>query len=183
MARLPYLTRNDLPADQQSHWDGLVGEGRNRLPLVTQVLMHRPALAASMEHLNHLVRFELSLPRSAVELVVLSVARDLDCMRAWAVHVPQARNEGVREEAIDSIKNRRAPEGLSEEEAELVTFAQELVRTKRVSDKAFEAARARLGDQGVVDLTGVASVYCMLSAAMNAFEIEPPEDKDLLLPP
>jgi len=25
-------------------------------------------------------------------------------------------------------------------------------------------------------------VYCMLSAAMNAFEIEPPEDRDLLLP-
>jgi 4-carboxymuconolactone decarboxylase len=181
MARLPYLTRDQIPAEDVAHWDGL-GEGRGRLPLVTQVLMHRPPLAASMEHLNHLVRFELSLPRSSVELVVLSVARDLDCMRAWGIHIVQGRNEGVREEAILAIRDKRAPEGLNEEEADLVRFAQELVRNKRVSDRTFEAARKRLGDQGVVDLTGVVSVYCMLSAAMNAFEIEPPEDESLLLP-
>jgi 4-carboxymuconolactone decarboxylase len=179
---LPYLTREDLRPEDRSHWDGLAGQGRARLPLVTQVLMHRPPLAAAMEHLNHLVRFELSLPRSSVELVVLSAARDLDCLRAWAVHVVQARNEGVREEAIQSIKQRRAPHGLTQEEAGLVKFAQELVRDKRVSDQTFEAARKRLGDQGVVDLTGLVAVYCMLSAAMNAFEIEPPEDEDLLLP-
>jgi 4-carboxymuconolactone decarboxylase len=88
----------------------------------------------------------------------------------------------VREEAILAIRDKRAPEGLNEEEADLVRFAQELVRNKRVSDRTFEAARKRLGDQGVVDLTGVVSVYCMLSAAMNAFEIEPPEDESLLLP-
>jgi 4-carboxymuconolactone decarboxylase len=182
VARLPYLTREQLAPEGQAHWDGLVGEGRGRLPLVTQVLMHRPQLAASMEHLNHLVRFELSLPRASVELVVLSVARDLDCLRAWAIHIVQARNEGVREEAIQAIRDRRAPAGLTGEEGELVKFAQELVRNKRVSDATFEATRARLGDQGVVDLTGVVAVYCMLSAAMNAFEIEPPEDPDLLLP-
>jgi 4-carboxymuconolactone decarboxylase len=181
MARLPYITRDQLTSDQQAHWDSL-GDGRTRLPLVTQVLMHTPKLAAAMEHLNHMVRFDLSLSRDKVELVVLSVARDFDCLRAWAVHVNQARTEGVRDAAIEAIKNKRAPEELTEEESELVRFAQELVRTKRVSDTTFRAAQKRLGDAGVVDLAGLVGVYCMLCAEMNAFEIEPPEEATLLLP-
>ena len=181
MARLPYITREDPPQEHVPLWDDLAGE-RGRLPLVTQVLMYRPPLAAMAEHINRAVRFDLSLPRSSVELVILTAARELNCLREWAVHLSQARTNGVREEAIQAIKDKRAPEGLTEEEAELVTYAQELLRGSRVSDKTFSAAHRRLGDVGVVDLTALVGVYSMLGAVMNVFEVEPPDDEALLLP-
>jgi 4-carboxymuconolactone decarboxylase len=98
------------------------------------------------------------------------------------VHLGQARTAGVREEAIESLKSKRAPEGLNEEEAELVRFAQEILRNNRVSDKTFEAAHERLGDVGVVDLTALVGVYSMLAAVMNTFEVEGMEDPALALP-
>jgi 4-carboxymuconolactone decarboxylase len=182
MARLPYITREKLAADQQHFWDELDPEGRGRLPLVTQIMLYRPPLAAMAEHINRAVRFDLSLPRSSVELVILTCARELNCLREWAVHLNQARTNGVREEAIQAIKEKRAPADLTEEEAELVTYAQELLRTTRVSDKTFEAAHKRLGDVGVVDLTSLVGVYSMLGAVMNAFEVEPPDDEAVRLP-
>ena len=184
MARLPYKTRENLSEEELPHWDELMpeGGGRGRLPLVTQILMYRPPLAVLAERINRTVRMELSLPRSSVELVILASAREHNCLREWGVHLPQARNVGVREEAIQAIKEHRAPDGLTEEEAELVNYAHELWRTNRVSDKTFQAAHKRLGDVGVVDLTALVGVYSMLSAVMNAFEVEPPEDEALHLP-
>ena len=181
MARLPYITREKLADEDVPLWDELAGE-RNRLPLVTQILMYRPPLAAMAEHINRAVRYDLSLPRSSVELVILTAARELNCVREWAVHLSQARTAGVREEAIQAIKDKLAPKGLSDEEAELVTYAQEILRTSRVSDKTFEAAHRRLGDVGVVDLTALVGVYSMLGAVMNAFEVAAPEDESLRLP-
>jgi 4-carboxymuconolactone decarboxylase len=182
MARLPYVTRDLLPEDQKSYWDELSPEGRGRLPLVTQILMYRPPLAVMAEHINRAVRFDLSLPRSSVELVILTCARELNCLREWAVHLNQARTAGVREEAIESIKHHKTPENLTEEEAELVKYAQELLNTRRVSDATFAAAQKRLGDVGVVDLTALVGTYSMLGAVMNAFEVEPPDDEAVRLP-
>lgn len=182
MARIPYITRELLPAEAQQLWDELLSGGRTRLPLVTQVLMHRPPMAAMVEHLNTMVRFGLSLPRSSVELVILTAARETNCRREWAVHLRQARNAGVREQAIQAIKDHLAPDGLTQEEAELVAYAQELIRLQRVSPHTYEAAYRRLGDVGIVDLTTLVGVYLMLASIMNAFEVEPPEEEDLQLP-
>ena len=182
MARVPYITREALPEPEQHYWDELLPEGRDRLPLVTQVLMHRPPMAALIEHINLLVRFDLSLPRSTTELVILTAARETNCLREWAVHLRQARTAGVREEAILAVKEKLAPEGLTAEEAELVTYTQELLRHQRVSAQTYEANQRRLGDLGVVDLTALVGVYAMLASVMNAFEVEPPPDEELQLP-
>jgi 4-carboxymuconolactone decarboxylase len=181
MARLPYMNRETLPPEALPVWNELAGE-RDRLPLVTQILMYRPELAAMAEHINRAVRFDLSLPRSSVELVILTVARELNCVREWAVHLGQARTAGVREEAIEIIKSKQAPKGLTDEEAELVNFAHEIMRKSRVSDATFNANHKRLGDVGVVDLTALVGVYQMLAAVMNTFEVEAPDDPAVQLP-
>ena len=181
MARVPYMNRETLAEADVPLWDELAGE-RGRLPLVTQILMYHPSLAAMAEHINRAVRFDLSIPRSSVELVILTVSRETNCVREWGIHLPQARNAGVREEAIESVRDKITPKGLTDEEAEVVAYAQEILRTNRVSGKTFEANKLRLGEVGVVDLTALVGVYSMLAAVMNAFEVEAPEDPALHLP-
>jgi 4-carboxymuconolactone decarboxylase len=51
----------------------------------------------------------------------------------------------------------------------------ELFGTNHISDDTFAALHARLGDRGIVDLTGLIGCYAFVGAVLNAVEIEPPE--------
>ena len=181
MARLPYNTRENMDGEALATWNEIAGE-RDRLTLVTNLLMYDPPMARLSEMLSRAVRFETAVPFKAVELVVLVIAREFDCLREWAVHIGQARNAGVREEAIEAIKNKRAPLGLDEEEALYHAYVVQLLRAHRVNDETFKAVHERLGDRGSVDLTELIGHFTGLAAVMNAFEVEPPEDQAVLLP-
>ena len=181
MARLPEVTREQLPQNQQHIYDEIAGSrGSVRGPFA--MLMHSPEMAGRAAHLGAYLRFETSLEKSVLELVTLTVAREWDCQYEWTAHEPQAREAGVREEAIAAIKERKAPHGLSDDEAVLVGYAQELVRDHRVSEATFAAARERLGHQGLVDLTATVGYYSLIASVLNAFEIQPAAGVTPLLP-
>src|SRR5438094_240610 len=180
MARLPYNTRESLEGDALRAWDEIAG-GRDRLTNVTNLLMYDPPMALLSEHLSRAVRFETAVPFKFVEFVVLVIAREFDCLREWAVHLAQARNVGVREEAIEAIKHKRAPDGLDEEEKLYHTYTHQLLHKHRVEEPIFKQLHATLGDRGIVDLTELVGHFSGLACVMNAFEVEPPEDPAVLL--
>ena len=62
---------------------------------------------------------------------------------------------------------------MTAEEALVIGYCRELLHDHRVSEATFEAARARYGDQGLVDLTALVGYYVMLACGLNAFEAEP----------
>jgi 4-carboxymuconolactone decarboxylase len=181
MARLPYNTRDALEGEALAAWKEIAGD-RDRLTLVTNLLMYDPPMALLSEKLSHAVRFETAVPFKDVELVVLIIAREFDCLREWAVHIAQARRAGVSEDAIEAIKDRRAPDGLDDNDTRYFRYTRQLLQQHRVDDDVFKALHAQLGDKGIVDLTELIGHFSGLAAVMNAFEVEPPEDPDLLLP-
>ena len=181
MARLEYMTRDKLSAEYQPIWDELAG-GRERMPPFTELLMYRPPMAALAEHLGRSLRLESVVPRATVELVVLMVARELDCRREWAAHINQARNAGAREDAIQAIGHRQGASALAEEEALLQRYVQELLHNRRVTNETFAAVRERLGDVGIVDITALIGFYSLAASVLNAFEVDPPDNPDLQLP-
>ena len=105
--------------------------------------------------------------------MTLTVAREWDCLREWAVHVGQARRAGVSDQTIETIRQRRAPEGLPRDEALFVTYAQEIMRTRRVSEETYQAVLAAVGNVGIVVLTALAGYYAMIATTLNAFEVQP----------
>ena len=64
--------------------------------------------------------------------------------------------------------NRKAPAGLSEEEALPVRVAQALLRDHQVSDDLFNAAHAKFGNAGVVELLGTVGYYASWVASSTA---------------
>jgi 4-carboxymuconolactone decarboxylase len=54
----------------------------------------------------------------------------------------------------------------ADEEA-VYDFCNELLNTRQVSDATFSAARAKLGERGVVDLIGVMGYYHLVSMLLN----------------
>jgi 4-carboxymuconolactone decarboxylase len=79
------------------------------------------------------------------ELAIMTMAREFDCQYAWTSQDPLTRQEGVPEEALSAIGDRKAPQRLTEEEAEIVRYVQELVRNRRVSEVTFQVVLKRLG--------------------------------------
>jgi 4-carboxymuconolactone decarboxylase len=93
-----------------------------------------------------------------------------------------ARNAGVREEAINAIKHRRAPQGLVGDELLVWQFTTELLRTHRVSEPTWKAALDRLGMKPLTDLVGAICYFCYISVAMNAFEVTTLPEREPTLP-
>ncbi|GIX47885.1 MAG: carboxymuconolactone decarboxylase [Candidatus Tectimicrobiota bacterium] len=171
MTRLaPITAKAQLPAAQQPIFDAIV-QSRGRIAGPFGVLLHSPELAGRVAHLGAYVRFDSALPPAVRELAILTTARELDCQYEWTAHVPLARQAGVRPEAIDAIGQRTAPAGLTEEEALVVRFGQQLLRQHRVEEATFRAALARFGPQGTVDLTATVGYYGLVACVLNAFEV------------
>jgi 4-carboxymuconolactone decarboxylase len=172
MPRIPTVTRESLDPDKRSIYDG-IGQSRGQVSGPFPVLLNSPEVASRIAMLGHYIRYESSLRPMIRELAILTVAREFDCQYAWTSHDPLARQAGVRDEAITALRDRKAPQGLTEEEADIVGYGQELVRNRRVSEATFQAVLKRIGVQGITDLTATMGYYAMLGFALNAFDVQP----------
>lgn len=180
MARIPLIQqKEDLAPEHRPIFDG-IAQSRGSVRGPFGVLLHSPEIAGRTAHLGAYIRFESLLDRKLAELAVLAAARESNCRYEWAAHIALARQVGVREEAIAAIRNKEAPKGLTAEEAQVVSYVQQLLRSHRVSEATFHALRERLGTQSLVELTATVGYYGMIACALNAFEVEPPAGGDVL---
>jgi len=177
MPRIPTVTRDSLPADKQAAYDA-IAESRGHVAGPFPVLLNSPEVASRIGRLGHYLRYESTLKPHIRELAILTVAREFDCQYAWTSHDPLARQAGVRDEAITALRDGKAPDGLTAEEAAIVRYGQELVRHRRVSEPTFQAVLKQLGVQGITELTATMGYYTMLGFSLNAFDVQP--EKPLL---
>ena len=176
MSRLPNMTeRESVPAALRDAFDEVAGQRGGAVSGPYGVLLHSPELAVRGSALSNYVRFNSDLTPAQREIAIMTVARHFDAAVMWAGHVRLGREAGVRDEVIDAIAHRRDPAGLAAEEAEIVRYVRELFEQNRVADSTYAALHARLGDRGIVDLTGLVGYYAFVGTALNAFEIEAPE--------
>ena len=173
MARIAGVTsREGLSPAQAEAWDELTAS-RGHVVGPFTMLLHAPELCKQVGRLGALVRFSGGLPKPLLEIAILTTARSQEAQFEWTAHVPLARKAGVGEETIAAIRDRTAPQGLSPDEALVFRYVNELLRTKRVSGAAFDAAMGRFGHAQVLELTVTAGYYSLLGTVMNAFELEP----------
>lgn len=172
MARVPLLTRADLPPAAQRIHDQ-IGSRRGDVAGPFRVLLHSPELAERVGALGQYLRFEGILPADVREVAILAAAREMDCAFEWSAHEPMARAAGVPEQTMAAIAERRALEGLSASERTAIAFARESLQRHRVSDAVFAAAEAAWGTRGVVELVTTIGYYTMLATVLNAAEIPP----------
>ena len=181
MPRIPEITqREQVPEGQRHLYDAIIGS-RGSISGPYLYLLHCPELAARTAHMLGYSRFETDFPKDVKELAICAVARELDCVYEWAAHEDGAREAGVREEAIIAIRDRTAPQGLTDEEAQVVKCAQELLRPPhRLTEPTFQALRSRLGDSRLVELTGTIGAYAALACTLNAYDVQAPAGRPVL---
>lgn len=171
MARIATIgSKQELSAEDQPIYDA-IAKSRGRVGGPFTVLLHSPPIAERTAHLGTYIRFESRLDPRIVELTALAAARELECKHEWAAHVEHARKAGVPLETIRLIHQRKEPQSLPFEEAQIVSYVQELLRSHRVSEATFQALYGRLGEQGLVELTATVGYYAMLACTLNAFDV------------
>ncbi len=181
IVRVPEITnREELPEHQREFYDAIIAS-RKGIGAPYNYLLHAPDLAARTAHLIGYALFSTDFPTDVKELAICTVAREMDCAFEWAAHADDARKAGVREQCIKIIQDRKAPAGLTEREAEVVGYVQELLRPPhRITPATFDALKARIGVPRVVELTGILGAYVGLACSLNAFDVEPPPGRPIL---
>ncbi|RPI36334.1 MAG: hypothetical protein EHM67_12815 [Hyphomicrobiaceae bacterium] len=176
MARIPLVTRDAVPPAEQAAYDAF-SASRGSEPKIGpySIIAHMPEMAQRLEALRTYIRKEASLPQRLQEMVMLTVAREMNCGFIWYAHAAAARQAGVRGEIVDSIREKRPLTGLAPEEQIALRFARELLQNRKVSKANFDAATETFGQRGTMTLTNLVACYAVLAYNMNTYELEVPE--------
>ena len=177
MARLPYISRKDLPADKRPIFDRIAErrsgpESGGALPHSFGLLLNSPDAAESVGALGEYIRFTSPLDPAAREIAILAAAMEMGAEYVWKHHEPVARRAGVREETIEAIRIGRAPMGLPAKEGVFAQAAREIVRNGMLTDRTFQAIHHLLGAELTVDLVVAVSYYIFLARALTSLGVE-----------
>ena len=187
MARLPYISREELPPDKRHIYDRIAetrrgGDKNGEIPRPFQLLLNSPEAAGAVGGLGEYLRFKSSLDPVIRETAILSTARQLNSQYEWAHHEPIARQVGVRDQVIESIRSGRAPMGLPAKEGVFAQAAKELVDKGTLNERTFQAVLHLLGPEHTVDLVVLVGYYSMLARTLDALGVELEADMEPGLP-
>jgi 4-carboxymuconolactone decarboxylase len=180
--RFRSLADEEMTPDQKRVAEALRNGPRRGLPGPFHALLRSPALADRVRQLGDYIRFENSLPASLRELAILVVARFWRAQYEWHQHRKIAIEAGLDPAIPDAIAEGRRPAGLSADQALVHDFCRELLDHKDVSDATYEAALARFGERGVLDLICTLGYFGFVSAILNAKRHSTPDGKTPLRP-
>ena len=174
--RLRPLARNEMTAEQRRVADAITSGPRGGLRGPFPALLRRPRLAESARMLSDCIRYDNVLPPPLRELAIIIVARHWDAHYEWYAHSKIALDEGLGPAIVDAIAQGEEPDGLGIDEKIVYDFSRELLNENDVSDATYDAALARFGEPGVVDLCATIGFYCFVAVTLNMVREEVPDD-------
>src|SRR5262245_62386785 len=105
MSRIPLVTREQIAQNEQPAYDAFMLSRGNRPNIGPySLLLHMPEMAQRLEALRLYLRDEASLPPKIQELVMISVAREMNCAFIWYAHAAAARQAGLRDDIVDAVR-------------------------------------------------------------------------------
>ena len=140
------------------------------------VMLRSPEVMLRASAMGDYMRYRTVLPPRLNEFIILVTARHWTQQFEWSVHQPAALKAGLGPAIVNAVAEGRRPDGMAEEEAIVHDFTIELLQSQNVSDPVYARAVARFGEQGVIDMVGVAGYYSFLSMMMNMARTAVPAD-------
>ena len=176
--RFPELKREQMTEAQKRVSDSLAGGPRGGVRGPFRALLQSPELADRIRELSDYLRFKTSLPARLNEFAILIAGRFWGAEYEWYAHKPLALKAGLKESIPGDLARGRRPANMQPDEELVYDFCTTLHRRHFIDDDLFKRAVTMLGEQGVVDLTGVSGYYTLVSMVLNVAEIPlPPGEK------
>ena len=177
--RMPALPADKMTEAQRKAAAEMIAGPRKGVKGPFIPLLRSPELMDRLQKVGEYLRFQSSLEQRISELIMLIVAREWTQHFEWFVHVPLGRKAGISEDTIAALAEGRRPSGMSEGEELAYDFCVELLRNKGVSETTYRRAVAKFGENGVIDMIGVAGYFATVSMVMNVAHSPPSDDKSV----
>lgn len=177
MARIPYVDPPPFDADDPAGLRALYAEmtaARGAVLDLYRALANAPAALRAYFVLSRHVRDESSLDPRLRELAILATAHALDVEYERYHHVRAARRAGVPDRQLAAFPAWRDAEALFDPlERAVLAYADEVARTRTVSEVTFATLRDSLSLAQLVDLVLTVAFYHLCAAIILPLGIEP----------
>jgi 4-carboxymuconolactone decarboxylase len=173
MSRIPSAKREELSTENQKIWDHIhavrTGGGGPY-----SMLLHVPPLAGHVAATEDYFRLNSALSDADREIVILAAARELGAHYPWMRHEARARQAGVRNEVIETLRAKGSVAGFTPREKLLAEIPLSLMREHGLSDDLFARAQVELNRRQLIEAIALVGHYSMIGFIANTFQLPAP---------
>jgi 4-carboxymuconolactone decarboxylase len=182
LARLPYLTRQDLGDAGQKLADIFLRNGKPSDPLTGPLAFaaYSVPVANALLDLHDGAVGKGSLNAHVRELAILVACRETNYNLEWNGHEQAALKAGVDAKVIDVVRKGGGLAGVEDADAAVIRFGRELLGDRKMSSATFAKAAQLYGKNGAMDLVAVMSTYAVSGFYAIAVDEHMPAGKPTL---
>jgi len=184
MARLGPLDPNAISGEQKEIYQQIAGRHpTGHVPFPMQLFLRSPQLADKAQQLGQFIRWGTADLR-LVELAICVTARYLNSDYEWAAHKPAAIENGVSEEILAAIAQRKEPKFEKEDEKAVYEFSKALLETKTtIPQDLYDRVLKATSERVVVEVVAACGFYCLIGFVLATFDVELPANRKPELAP
>jgi 4-carboxymuconolactone decarboxylase len=181
--RMPRIPDDRMTPEQRKAAADLAAGPRGEVKGPFVSLLRSPDFMSRVQKVGEYIRFVCPLDKRINEFAAIIAARHWNQQFEWWAHYRQALEAGLKREVADAVREGRRPTGMAEDEEIVYDLLTEVLVNKGASDPTYARAVSKFGEQGVIDVIGVAGYYALLAMVMNVARTAVPEGPPLPLPP
>lgn len=180
--RMPMIPDERLTPEQRKAAAELAAGPRGEVKGPFVSLLRSPEFMRRVQKVGEYIRFMCPLDKRLNELAAIIAARHWNQQFEWWAHYRQALEAGLEREIADAVAEGRRPTGMAEDEEIVYDLLTEVLVNKGASDATYARAVGKFGEQGLIDIIGIAGYYALLAMVMNVTRTAVPEGPPLPLP-
>ena len=159
MARLPYLTRDDLPETERDIWDKFVETRGSQPGHVHRIVANAPNLLRRFLGLADELRNGTELDPKLRELALMTVGRITKAEYEFLHHWNISLRVGVRREQLERLADFERSPVFNDQERAVMRYASDVTTNVGVSDVTFEALQRFLDHRRILELAMNVAFY------------------------
>lgn len=173
MARVPYLTQEDLPTAEREALDALSDEKdsskQTGVRNVYRIMAHNADLLDGFRTFGSTVWHECGLSPIEREIVILATARSLDSKYEWHQHVRIGQDEGITVEEIVAISDGNT-DRLTPSQAAIIQYVNDFI-TGDVDEDVHNLLSKYYQDDEIVGIGMLCGLYIGLARFLDALNV------------
>lgn len=174
--RFPVIPPEQMTSRQKEVADAIAGGPRGGLRGPYLALIHHPELADKLQALGEHLRYGAAISPANIEMVVLIVARHMNCQYEWFAHERIARNTtDLADSIIKALQINAVPPEMTGEQATLYRFSKEVIAHGQPTNSTYDEAIKHFGREGVLDIISLVGYYSLIAMVLNTSQIPLPE--------
>lgn len=159
MARLPYLTREDLPEADRDIWDNFIKARGAEPGHIHRIVANAPNLLRRFVGLADELRNGTQLDPKLRELALMTVGRitkaDYEFLHHWNISL----RAGVKREQLEQLAEFDHAPVFNDQERAVMRYAAEATTSITVNDATIEALRSFLDNRRILELVMNVAFY------------------------